>query len=113
MFIGGVVCPIDYTCNAQAVAESLKFVNAKVILAHPDTVNAAIEAASIADIPSENVFVLGRENISTVRSIYNTFLDHDELATPVKYSADELENTTCYLVFTSGTTGKEKAVRMT
>ena len=40
-------------------------------------------------------------------------LDHQELGVPVTYQPDELETTVAYLLFTSGSTGRSKAVMIT
>jgi acyl-coenzyme A synthetase/AMP-(fatty) acid ligase len=92
----------------------MRTVNAKYIVAHPDTLERAIQAAKNIDIPSEHIFVLGKNDINGISCVENQFWGHhEELAIPVKYTKEELAATTCYYYFTSGTTSHRKAVILT
>jgi 4-coumarate--CoA ligase len=113
MNIGGAVAAIDHTSDVESTVSCLKTVDAKIIIAHPDTLDRAIKAAEIAGITTENVFVLGKNDIDGTRCVENAFWDHEELAVPVTYTKEELATTPCYYYFTSGTTGKKKAVVLT
>lgn len=91
----------------------MKTVGAKVLIAHPETLDRAIKAAEIAGIPGENVFTLDKNDIVGTRCVESAFWCHEELAVPVTYTKEELATTPCYYYFTSGTTGKKKAVVLT
>lgn len=78
-----------------------------------ETVDKGLETAKLANIPTENIFVFGDEDHGEVRSFNKIFLDSDELAIPIEYTPEELATVPCFFYFTSGTTGKKKAVTMT
>ncbi|CAO3640545.1 unnamed protein product [Mucor hiemalis] len=112
--VGGVVATIDHKSDVASAVSCLKAVETKYLVAHPDTLERAIDAARVVGIPSTNIFVLGENNILGTTCVEKAFWgDHQELAEPVKYTADELEKTVCYYYFTSGTIGDKKAVVFT
>lgn len=101
-----MVATIDNTCDVNTAASCLETVQAKIIVAHPDTFSRAQEAAKAAGIPTENVLVFG----DTANDV---FWNHQDVITPVKYTEEQLDRLPCFLYFTSGTTGKKKAVIIT
>ncbi|KAG2237941.1 hypothetical protein INT48_002502 [Thamnidium elegans] len=101
-----VVAAIDNSCDVNTAASCLETVQAKVIVAHPDTLSRAQEAAKAVGIPTENILVFG----DTANEV---FWNHQDVITPVKYTEEQLNRLPCFLYFTSGTTGKKKAVIIT
>jgi acyl-coenzyme A synthetase/AMP-(fatty) acid ligase len=72
-----------------------------------------LDAAKLVNIPVENIFIFGHQDYQGARSFNKAFLDSDELAIPIEYTPKELTSVPCFFWFTSGTTGKGKAVTMT
>lgn len=103
---GGSTATIDHNSDVETAACCLQTVEAKIIIAHPDTLARAQEAAKIAGIPEKNVLAIGQ-------SVQETFWNHQEVISPVTYTEKELMEFPCFFYFTSGTTGKKKAVAVT
>lgn len=101
-----MVATIDNACDVNTAASCLETVQAKIIVAHPDTLSRAQEAAKLAGIPIKNILVFGD-------SANDVFWNHQDVITPVKYTEEQLDRLPCFLYFTSGTTGKKKAVIIT
>lgn len=84
------------------------------MIAHPATLDRALKAAEITCIPLDHIFIFGENEVDDIRRVEDVFWgEHQELATPVKYTKEELEKTHCYYYYTSGTTGPKKAVILT
>ena len=112
--IGGVVASVDHTADADTIANCLHIVDAKYIVAHPETLDKAIRASETIGLPKSHIFVLGNDNVGDVACVKNAFWgEHTELAVPVKYTEEELKDIVCYYYFTSGTSGNRKAVTLT
>lgn len=73
----------------------------------------AKEASKFVGIPIENIFVLGEEDIDGTLSVHNAMWNHHHLAVPVQPTKEQLSTIPCYFYYTSGTTGKKKAVATT
>ncbi|KAG2237940.1 hypothetical protein INT48_002501 [Thamnidium elegans] len=110
---GGAFAAIDHSCNSELAADCLQTVKAKIIVAHAETLTRAKEAAQFVGIPVKNIFVLGEEDIDGTLSIHNAMWNHHHLATPVKLTKEQISTIPCYFYYTSGTTGKKKAVATT
>lgn len=114
MYLGGTVAAIDHTSDVDATVSCLQTVHAKYMIVHIATLERALKAAEIAGIPQDHIFIFGENDVDNVRRVEDVFWgEHEELATPVKYTAEELEKTHCYYYYTSGTTGPRKAVTLT
>lgn len=112
--VGGTVATIDHTSDVDTTVSCIQTVNAKYMIAHPDTLDRALKAAEITGIPLDHVFIFGENEVDNIRRVEDVFWgEHQELATPVKYTAEELASTHCYYYYTSGTTGPRKAVILT
>ncbi|KAI8875602.1 acetyl-CoA synthetase-like protein [Backusella circina FSU 941] len=110
---GGVLAAIDYASIAQQIASDVDVSQAKYLIAHSSTLDQALEAAKSVGLPRNNILVFGDEKINGIRSVTETLLSGDELAVPYDYSEYEIMHSPAYLYYTSGTTGKKKAVMMT
>lgn len=111
--IGGVATTIDASADVESAAVCLSTVDAKIIIASVETIDNVLKAAKIAGVPSSNIFVFGDEDVQGCLSFNKTFMDHDEKVVPTVWAPEELATAPCYLCFTSGTTGKKKAVTLT
>ncbi|CAO3626134.1 unnamed protein product [Mucor fragilis] len=113
VIIGGVATTIDASADVESAAVCLSTVDAKIIIASVETIDNVLKAAKIAGVPSSNIFVFGDEDVQGCLSFNKTFMDHDEKVVPTVWAPEELATAPCYLCFTSGTTGKKKAVTLT
>ncbi|CAG8815614.1 1752_t:CDS:1, partial [Racocetra fulgida] len=85
---------------------------ASVLVAHPNFLDAAVEASINAGIPPTNVLLFGDKEIKGYKP-YRSVLMGDREIEPVTYTPEEAKSTTAYLPYSSGTTGKQKGVELT
>lgn len=100
-------------CDAETAADCIHTVGAKIIIAHPETLTRAKKAAEFIGLPVENIFILGENDMDGTRSVHNAMWNHNDLAVPAHLTKEELSTVPCYFYYTSGTTGKKKAVAIT
>lgn len=93
--------------------ECLQTVGAKAIIAHSETLHRAIQAADLVGIPHSHIFLLDKNPVEGFESVHSAMWSHQELAAPIEMTEEELETIPCYFYYTSGTTGKKKAVAIT
>ncbi|PLN75173.1 putative phenylacetyl-CoA ligase [Aspergillus taichungensis] len=106
---GGVVAPTNPGLSAEELQYNLGTSNAKGLVLHPQCVEVGLEAARKSNLPAERILVLGddQQGLVTVDSFVRN--SNSRLTrTPV-----DPENDLAYLVYSSGTTGKPKAVMIT
>lgn len=112
-FLGGVSAAIDYASSPESIASDLDIVKPSILIAHPETLDNVLEAAKIYGLDESNVLVLGNQDIKGIKAVDTTLLGGSELATPYRYTSEEITKDPAYLYFTSGTTGRKKAVIIT
>lgn len=88
----------------------MKTVQAKFLISHEETIDKALAAAKIAGITESNIVIFGKTGIQGIRAVDDTLLKGDEEAEPLKYTSEQMQNDPAVLYFTSGTTGRKKAV---
>ncbi|EPB88333.1 hypothetical protein HMPREF1544_04799 [Mucor circinelloides 1006PhL] len=110
---GGVAAAIDQMSSVDLIAADLDTVQAKVMIVHKDTLENSLAAAKLVGLPESNILVFGDIAVGGIRTVNETILQGDELATPLEFTEEEMINSPAYLYFTSGTTGRKKAVMMT
>jgi acyl-coenzyme A synthetase/AMP-(fatty) acid ligase len=92
----------------------LEVVKAKYLIAHVETLDRALAAAKIHGLPESNILIFGDTGApDCIRCVDGTLLDGEELGTPIEYTKEEIMNDPAFLYFTSGTTGRKKAVMVT
>lgn len=92
----------------------MEVVQAKYLIAHVETLEKALAAAKIYGLSEANILVFGDTGaIDTIRCVDDTLYSSEELGTPIEYTKEEIMNDPVYLYFTSGTTGRKKAVMVT
>ncbi|KAI8966957.1 hypothetical protein BDF20DRAFT_918040 [Mycotypha africana] len=119
--IGGVSTTIDASSDAVSASIALKTVNAKILITDSSHLNKARKAAKLANLSEQNIFLFDegneihqlKDDLSEYQTFTNAFLKHNDFATPVTYSSNKLATVPCFYCFTSGTTGKKKAVTIT
>ncbi|CAG8662257.1 10304_t:CDS:2, partial [Funneliformis mosseae] len=108
---GGKVSPANPTYTAEEFASQLKDCGASIIVAHPHVLHAVIKAAAEANIPESKIFLFGDEVVNGILP-YNSLFGERE-AIPVEYTPEEVKETTAFLCYSSGTSGKQKGVETT
>ncbi|OZJ04010.1 hypothetical protein BZG36_03622 [Bifiguratus adelaidae] len=105
---------VDYSVvlfGTLASGGVLQKAKAKILVAHPDNLKIAIEAAKISNLPGHKVFVFGGKEISGIKP-YQSIMAKTPMK-PVEYTPEECRSTTAFLCFSSGTTGLPKGVETT
>lgn len=93
--------------------DDLELVNAKFIVGHERTLEKVLSAAKEVNIPKENVLVFGDKDIGGIQPLRKTLMCHGQLDEPSPCTKDELKTRPIFLYYTSGTTGRKKAVTLT
>ncbi|PKY14579.1 acetyl-CoA synthetase-like protein [Rhizophagus irregularis] len=108
---GGVVSPANPTYTVEEYTFQLKDSGSSVIVTHPLFLQVAVKAATAAKIPESNIFLFGDEKINEILPYTSLFGDRE--AIPLEYTPEEVKNTTAYICYSSGTSGKQKGVETT
>jgi 4-coumarate--CoA ligase len=103
---------IDHAFAPKDIADDLETIQAKYLITHPENLETTVAAAKLYGLSESNILVFGDTSIrdSNVRCIDEALYSSNELGTPVDYTSEEIIHDPAYLYFTSGTTGKKKAV---
>ncbi|CAG8514232.1 14834_t:CDS:10, partial [Dentiscutata erythropus] len=109
---GGKVTTANPKYRATELSYQLTDSGASVLIVHPEFLETAIEASIEAKIPTSRVLVFGDEEIKGYKP-YRSVLIGDHEIEPVYYTPEEARTTTAYLLYSSGTTGKQKGVEIT
>ncbi|KAF0505898.1 acetyl-CoA synthetase-like protein [Gigaspora margarita] len=108
---GGKVTTVNPKCTASEIAFQLNDSGVSVIIVHPECLNTVIKAAKEANISESRVFLLGDREIHGFRP--HRSLIGDRETDPASYSPEEAKNTTAFICYSSGTTGRQKGVEIT
>ncbi|EIW53371.1 amp dependent CoA ligase [Trametes versicolor FP-101664 SS1] len=111
--LGAVVTGANPAYTADELLYQLTATKARVLIAHPGSLSVALEAARGAGIPTERVVVFdaipGASN-TTVHELIAEGLDHTQQFFERKLQPGEGKRKLAFLSFSSGTTGRPKAV---
>ncbi|KAG2201682.1 hypothetical protein INT47_003908 [Mucor saturninus] len=113
VYAGGAIASFDHSSDVNLAVECLQTVGAKILIAHSETLDRAIEAAAMVGIPRSHIFLLDQNQVDGIKSVHSAMWTHQELAAPRIMTKAELETVPSYFYYTSGTTGKKKAVAIT
>lgn len=80
------------------------------MITHADVIDKALLAAEEAGIDKSNIVVFGDVDVQGIRAVNDTLLKGDQEAEPLTFTAEQMQNDPAMLYFTSGTTGRKKAV---
>ncbi|CAG8742931.1 22191_t:CDS:1, partial [Dentiscutata erythropus] len=105
--IGGKVTTANPKYRATELSYQLTDSGASVLIVHPEFLETVIEASIEAKIPTSRVLLFGDEEIKGYKP-YHSVLIGDREIEPVSYTSEEARTTTAYLLYSSGTTGKQK-----
>ncbi|KAI8884268.1 acetyl-CoA synthetase-like protein [Backusella circina FSU 941] len=95
------------------VAQDLDTVKPKLFIIDQDGCEMSLQAADKANIPRSNILILGNTNMEGLLNVKDVLLSGNNHVIPYICTQDELENMPSYLYFTSGSTGRRKAVTCT
>lgn len=108
--LGGIVSGANPTYTAEELLHQIQAVNATLIIAHPSSLHTALDAARAARIPSDRVITFGESTQPTVESIIQLGLRNEPAFVERRLKKGEGKTKVAFLNFSSGTTGKPKAV---
>ncbi|CAG8772535.1 10276_t:CDS:10 [Cetraspora pellucida] len=110
--LGGKVTTANPKFIETELLHQLKDSGASVLIVHPEFIDSAIEVSINAGIPSYNIFLFGDNEVKGYKP-YRSVLIGDREIEPVTYTPEEAKSTTAYLLYSSGTTGKQKGIELT
>ncbi|KZV70955.1 amp dependent CoA ligase [Peniophora sp. CONT] len=116
--LGAVVSPANPSFTAEELHYQLVASDSRAIIAHPSALTTALEAAALAGIPANRVIVLegrvdendAREGIRCSDDLVALGLSQPPHFIERKLNPGEAKTKIAFLSFSSGTTGKPKAV---
>lgn len=85
------------------------------MITHPENLDTTLAAAKLYGLSESNILIFGSTNAKdgSIRCVDDALFSSNELGVPTRYTREEIMNDPAYLYFTSGTTGKKKAVIVT
>jgi acyl-coenzyme A synthetase/AMP-(fatty) acid ligase len=99
--------------SVDIVAQDLETVKPKVFIIDQEGCKMSLQAAEKAGIPRSNILILGTADMKGLLNVNDVLLSGNHFITPYVCTQEELENMPSYLYFTSGSTGRRKAVTCT
>ncbi|KAI8141383.1 hypothetical protein BJV82DRAFT_618984 [Fennellomyces sp. T-0311] len=111
MSAGITISPANNAYVSGELQRQLEVSEAKILIAHPNNLDTALEAAAAVGLPLSSVFSVIPDPMKRVPLWSDVLVDYDQPALPpIKMTHEESVNTVAYLCFSSGTTGKSKGV---
>lgn len=108
--LGGIISGANPAYTAEELLHQIQIVKATLIIAHPSSLHTALGAARAACIPSDRVITFGESTQPTVESIIQLGLRNEPAFVERRLKKGEGKTKVAFLNFSSGTTGKPKAV---
>ncbi|EKM61281.1 uncharacterized protein PHACADRAFT_168715 [Phanerochaete carnosa HHB-10118-sp] len=114
--LGAIVTPANPAYSAEELAHQLTLSESRLLVAHATSLAAAQAAAQSAGIPPEQIIVLGSKPPgsphSTVEELIVSGLSRLPAFVERRLAPGEARKKLAFLCFSSGTTGKPKAVEV-
>ncbi|KAG1471911.1 hypothetical protein G6F56_001847 [Rhizopus delemar] len=116
---GCVFSPMRHSAisTAEDIVYDFHTLQPKLLILHASEMNTLYSAARDSGLPESNILALGDRSkdpaYANVRTVNDVLFSSKELAEPYRYTRDEIVNNPCFLLFTSGSTGRRKAVILT
>ncbi|KAI9491176.1 hypothetical protein BDB00DRAFT_834134 [Zychaea mexicana] len=105
---GGATSPANPNYKTRELVHQLSLTEAKVLIAHPENIDTAIEAADQVGLPRDRIFVFGYKAVKGCLPFLA--LMGSRRAELVHLTPEESKQLPAYLCFSSGTTGPSKGV---
>ncbi|KAG2227571.1 hypothetical protein INT45_002256 [Circinella minor] len=105
---GGATSPANPNYTVHELVHQLKLTQAKVMIAHVDNIDNALEAAKEVGLPKKNIYVFGYKALQGCLPFLA--LMGSRRAELVHLTPEESKELPAYLCFSSGTTGPSKGV---
>lgn len=112
---GGIFSAANPGSTPNELAGQIAQVDAKLLVCSADTKAVAVAAARLAGLQLDRVLVFGHDDgfsLTGASAVNSVALSPHELDWPRITDPDALANSTVCLIFSSGTTGKPKGVRL-
>lgn len=110
LWAGGVICPVNNLLKVGELTRLLKSSHAKALTTHIDCLETAQQAASIAGLSPNHIFLLGDADLRSPFRHFSSIQTDDIAQKKVEVNPEE---DLSFLVFSSGTTGLPKGVMLT
>ncbi|KAH7913981.1 hypothetical protein BJ138DRAFT_1144920 [Hygrophoropsis aurantiaca] len=108
--LGAIISGANPTYTCDELVFQIETTKATIVIAHPVSLDTALTAARAAGIPADRVLTFGQSKQRTVDSVISEGLAHDPNFVERKLAPGEGQTKIAFLNFSSGTTGKPKAV---
>ncbi|KDQ63365.1 hypothetical protein JAAARDRAFT_147605 [Jaapia argillacea MUCL 33604] len=111
--LGAIVSGANPSYTAPELAYQLELTKSSVILVHPGSLPTALKAASLAKIPTNRIILfdpLPQSGLPTLDQLINEGLSNEASFVERRLKPGEGKKKLAFLSFSSGTTGKPKAV---
>ncbi|KAI0634243.1 amp dependent CoA ligase [Trametes polyzona] len=111
--LGAIVTGANPAYTAEELLYQLSATKARILISHPGSLPIALEAARGAGIPADRVIVFDNvpgANIVTVDKLVEEGLEHTQQFVERRLQPGEGRRKLAFLSFSSGTTGRPKAV---
>ncbi|KAI8089721.1 uncharacterized protein BX664DRAFT_140194 [Halteromyces radiatus] len=106
----GVVSPINVTYTGQELEYQLSISKPKILIAHPDQLDLALEYATKLGI--QHVYSIEHDPRHRVPFWVNALVIHNSDTPMISIPEEALRHTPAFALFSSGTTGRSKCVHV-
>ncbi|KAI9282200.1 hypothetical protein BY458DRAFT_497477 [Sporodiniella umbellata] len=103
--------------TAEDIVYDFHTLQPKLLILHASELDTLYQAAVDSGMSESHILIIGEPSnnptYSHLQTVEKVLMSSSELAVPVKYTKQEIMESPCYLLFTSGSTGRRKAGMIT